>query len=361
MNSTTSGSSEGGFGLCLAAWLLSGVTLGGNVLTIAAIVQVQRLRTLSNHYIASLACADCLVGLMMPVLGLSFLPAFSNWFHQNYAACMTLLSLIYMSAFSSGFHLLLVTVDRYIYIVHPFHYPRVVTEKTVAVKISVAWVASVVYGCGTFVANDFARVGRCDSWQVLHPVYNVYTSGGMFFLTSSVIGSLYMRITIVAIRKRKPPPSAVVSRDLNSVPVTATTAGAHPVSPLEARASGCSLKTTAPATGTTQSCDSKIGPSSFQSSCREFSGEDGWALETRSERDNTDPHVLRIESVESIDNCDGAEEGYRAPHSNKDEESANNCVNFFVYALMNKDFRAYFRRRLCCAFGRVRNMDSSYP
>ncbi|XP_076453039.1 uncharacterized protein LOC143288436 [Babylonia areolata] len=190
-------------GMCLGAWGFALFIIGGNLLIVSAVVRVRKLRTLSNMYIVSLAVADSLVGVILLPLGISFLPSFAHLFRDSYLGCMTFLGLIYVTVSCSGGHMFLVSVDRYLFLIHPYLYSRVFTERRVMVSILVVWCLSILYGSGVFVFNHYDSVRNCNGPEVLPASFNVYSSGSLHFLLMLITAYVYFRIMLLAFQKQR--------------------------------------------------------------------------------------------------------------------------------------------------------------
>lgn len=133
--------------------LLSLLICAGNALTIAAIIRSPRLHTLPNMYVMSLAAADLLVGLLMPVLALFFLAPIKNAFNNAKYACLLLFAGLYASCLCSAINMALIATDRYIFITRPFWYERVVTRDVVRGVVAVCWSLAVLMGSVPLYAN----------------------------------------------------------------------------------------------------------------------------------------------------------------------------------------------------------------
>ncbi len=89
----------------------------GNAIVLAALHQKKSLHTVTNCIIASLAVADMLVGIGIPVV---MLPLFG--LPHEYYSCLFVNSLIVILTGVSMLHLLAVAVERFIAIKFPFWY-----------------------------------------------------------------------------------------------------------------------------------------------------------------------------------------------------------------------------------------------
>ncbi|XP_078610567.1 somatostatin receptor type 2-like [Branchiostoma floridae x Branchiostoma japonicum] len=117
------------------------VGICGNSLVIYVVLRYAKMKTVTNIYIMNLAMADVLFMMGIPFLAASF--ALRNWPFGT-VMCKIVLSLDAINMFSSVFNLTVMSVDRYLAVVHPvksadFRRPRIAKVVNVCV-----WVASII-------------------------------------------------------------------------------------------------------------------------------------------------------------------------------------------------------------------------
>ena len=120
------------------AWILTITTLFGNCFIIIIIVSRKRLRSSKlNWFIISLAVADFLVGL-------SFYPPL--FFCERGFSChrSLMLSFRWIFIYSSVCNLCAMTVDRYLAITSPIYHRTKVSERVVAMSITLSWLVPTV-------------------------------------------------------------------------------------------------------------------------------------------------------------------------------------------------------------------------
>ncbi|XP_060140940.1 nociceptin receptor isoform X2 [Globicephala melas] len=114
----------------------------GNCLVMYVILRHTKMKTATNIYIFNLALADTLVLLTLPFQGTDVLLGF--WPFGN-ALCKTVIAIDYYNMFTSTFTLTAMSVDRYIAICHPIRALDVRTSsKAQAVNVAIWALASVV-------------------------------------------------------------------------------------------------------------------------------------------------------------------------------------------------------------------------
>lgn len=105
------------------------LTVTGNLLILIAIATTTRLRVKANVYIAALSVADFIVGLYRVGTLLWLNEATHDVFADNYWLCQIYATVAFVACEASIVILLVIAVDRFVYIIYPFLYERVVTPK----------------------------------------------------------------------------------------------------------------------------------------------------------------------------------------------------------------------------------------
>lgn len=105
------------------------IILCGNTLTIMAIRCSRRLsNVMSNHFVLSLAISDLVVGLTLPYHIAFYL---YEALGQDKERCILRFVLLALGCTASVCNLIIIAVDRYISIVYPLHYCRLITHRYV--------------------------------------------------------------------------------------------------------------------------------------------------------------------------------------------------------------------------------------
>ncbi|XP_072253823.1 trace amine-associated receptor 13c-like [Leuresthes tenuis] len=186
-----------------------------NLLVIISISHYRQLHTPTNILLLSLAVSDFLVGLMtMP--GEIILNT-SCWFLGD-LMCFLYNYLSYIITSASVGDMVLISIDRYVAICDPLHYPTRVTERRVKLCVCLCWFCSAVYSL-LFVKDDLTLLGRHNSCYGECVVFIDYISGSIdlvltFFLPVSVITVLYMRVFVVAVSQARAMRSHVTAAKL---------------------------------------------------------------------------------------------------------------------------------------------------
>lgn len=144
----------------------------GNALVLIAIYKYPRLKTITNCFIASLALADLLVGIIVaPLAALSYLGL-----PEHFIGCVFTNSLVIMFTQISIFNLLAVAIERFIAIKYPFTYQNNVTMKRALAMIVVAWCIAILIGLIPVFGWNLGPTddGKCSFVGVIGMDYMVY-------------------------------------------------------------------------------------------------------------------------------------------------------------------------------------------
>ncbi|XP_044044319.1 adenosine receptor A2a-like isoform X2 [Siniperca chuatsi] len=131
-------------GLYIATELIIAVlAIIGNFLVCLAVTRNKKLRTVTNYFLVSLAVADILVGLVaIPCAVLTDL----GRPRHNLPLCLVLLSILMVLTQSSILSMLAVAAERYMAILLPFQYQRVMSPTNARLALLVTWGLGAISG-----------------------------------------------------------------------------------------------------------------------------------------------------------------------------------------------------------------------
>nr|XP_020444937.1 trace amine-associated receptor 13c-like [Monopterus albus] len=199
---------------------LSLLTASLNLLVITSISHFRQLHTPTNLLLLSLAVADFLVGLfVMPVQIVLTEPC---WFLGD-LMCVLCYFLLFITVYASVVNMVLISVDRYVAICDPLHYPTKITQKRVQVFVLLCWIYSIFYSI-LILYNNLKQPGRYNSCygQCVININGVVDIVLFFILPITGIVILYMRVFVVAVFQARAMRSHIAAVTLQcSVSVTA--------------------------------------------------------------------------------------------------------------------------------------------
>ncbi|RVE58166.1 hypothetical protein OJAV_G00206610 [Oryzias javanicus] len=183
----------------------------------------QQLHTPTNILLLSLAVSDFLVGLLL--MPGEILRNTACWLLGD-LMCSLYNYVSYIITSTSVGDMVLISVDRYVAICDPLHYPSRVTERKVKVCVSLCWLCSALYNSG-IVMGDLTKPGRYNSCYGECVIFVDSIIGTLdivitFIAPVFVIVVLYMRVFVVAVSQARAMRSHVTAVTLQ-LSVAATT------------------------------------------------------------------------------------------------------------------------------------------
>ncbi|XP_061580362.1 trace amine-associated receptor 13c-like [Cololabis saira] len=180
--------------------LISLLIVALNLLVIISVFHFRQLHTPTNILLLSLAVTDFLVGLLL--MPFEILRLTSCWFLGD-LMCILLGCMVYFITSASVGIMVLISVERYIAICDPLHYPTRVTVRTVKLCVCLCWVCSVCFN-SLFVKDDLINPGKhssCYGECVLDVDYTLGTVDLFitFIIPVTVIVVLYVGVFVVAL------------------------------------------------------------------------------------------------------------------------------------------------------------------
>ncbi|XP_076365882.1 histamine H2 receptor-like [Tachypleus tridentatus] len=183
----------------------------GNVFVLLAVYRFHRLRTVNNIFVVSLAVADLLVGLNVPFYVLFYfdLPQLCSKY--------TCLLRYWFALYATGCSMLCligVAVDRYVAILHPLSYHRIMKPRYATSYIISVWLYMGVISTLPLIGigETFDSTKECDLYYITSSTYAVTGVASHVLLTLVLTTVLYCIIFRVAWKQTR----AVAALEVNS-------------------------------------------------------------------------------------------------------------------------------------------------
>ncbi|XP_062613671.1 thyrotropin-releasing hormone receptor-like [Saccostrea cucullata] len=191
-------------------FIITCIIIPGNILVIRAVMRNPHLRTPCNIYIVSLAVTDLLLGVMYPLYNVAHLehvPEVSRLLGQ-WSVCRFLLTEVYALGISCSYHLVAITVTRYVAIFYPLRYQSYVTTKSTKYTIFTIWVLShctCVLMFTLYKPEKYSSryVGVCRYELIFSVTHAIILLTIQVFLPVLIMLTLYARIVRVARHQAK--------------------------------------------------------------------------------------------------------------------------------------------------------------
>ncbi|XP_008506657.2 trace amine-associated receptor 6 [Equus przewalskii] len=181
----------------------------GNLLVMISILHFKQLHSPTNFLIASLACADFLVGVA--VMPFSMVRSVESCWYFGRSFCTFHTCCDVAFCYSSLFHLCFISIDRYIAVTDPLVYPTKFTVSVSGMCVSISWILPLVYSGAVFYTGAYDDgleelssavncVGGCQTVVNQNWVLIDFLS---FFIPTLVMIILYSNIFLVARQQAK--------------------------------------------------------------------------------------------------------------------------------------------------------------
>ncbi|XP_073329904.1 trace amine-associated receptor 8a-like [Pagrus major] len=182
---------------------ISLLTVALNLLVIISISHFKQLHTPANLLLLSLATSDFFVGLLMIF---QIVLVDGCWFLGD-LMCTVYYLLNYIITSASIGTMVLISVDRYVAICDPLHYPTKVTQKRVQVCVCLCWMFSAL-SHSLLLKDNLKQPGRYNSCigQCVIVIDHVAVHVDLFLSfigPVTVIVILYMRVFVVAVSQAR--------------------------------------------------------------------------------------------------------------------------------------------------------------
>lgn len=172
----------------------------------------RQLHTPTNLVLLSLAVSDLLVGILLMPVEIIYIEA--CWFLGD-LLCTLYYIADYIITSASVANMVLISLDRYIAICDPLHYPTKVTKSTAQLCVSLCWIGSVFYRL-LLLHDQLLKPGMYISCfgecvVVINNIAGIIDMIFTFIVPIAVITCLYFKVFIVALSQARKMRSQITS------------------------------------------------------------------------------------------------------------------------------------------------------
>ena len=182
--------------------VLASCIVATNVLVVLLFVRKDYLRTKTNCILVSLALSDFMTGFLS--IPLYLLCSLTNGDGRT-AVCLASAAFYRCIAVLTMTHILVVTLERYIAVIYPMRYYRIVTKRRVSIVIIIVWLFSVFFAVIQLTwldlsSHNIKKIG--DKWKFDRP-YQITGLVLCFTLPLFIMIFCYTRMFLVIRRQVK--------------------------------------------------------------------------------------------------------------------------------------------------------------
>ncbi|KAM8836891.1 somatostatin receptor type 2 isoform 3-T5 [Spinachia spinachia] len=184
--------------ISLIYFMVCGVGLCGNALVIYVILRYAKMKTVTNIYILNLAVADVLCMMSLPFIALQL--ALVHWPFGE-VLCRVIMTVDSLNQFTSIFCLMVMSIDRYLAVVHPIKSTRWRKPRLAKLITLTVWGVSLLVILPTLIFSGLDKVPVCgmmwpEPQDVYFTAFIIYTFFIGFLMPLAVICLCYLLIIV---------------------------------------------------------------------------------------------------------------------------------------------------------------------
>ena len=187
--------------LAYAHFVIGTYTFVVNGLVVLSVIQFAYLRTTASIYIVSLALTDMCVGVIEWGIAFHNHEKFSEWFDRTVIACVGIFSFAIFSVVCSMFNMVLIAVDRLLYITRPLFYQRIQSPKNCIMAVLVVWTTAFIWASIPFFIHTYdvnSTNPNCTVQKAIPSGFRIYANIPLLFTGAVSTGIMYIIIARTA-------------------------------------------------------------------------------------------------------------------------------------------------------------------
>ncbi|XP_013927952.1 PREDICTED: glucose-dependent insulinotropic receptor-like [Thamnophis sirtalis] len=205
--------------ICAVLHVILSIFIPSANLLIIIIIRRLKKRSSRNYvFILNLAAADLLVGVMCIVDALD--DATDALFDTNLVFCLIRICMGITPCIGSILTLLLVSLDKYLAVKLPLHYPSLMSKKRVILSLVVLWVLSFLVGHLPLISSGLRQnklKGNCGLLSAAKSDYLYIICFGIFTPALLILVFLHISVGRIAYRQHKQIQRSCLHADIPSV------------------------------------------------------------------------------------------------------------------------------------------------
>ena len=178
----------------------------GNILVISSVIKFHWIRTPTNLYVLLLAFFDFMMGIpvYIAVLTQDFILETYGILSVRYEIiCKTIGVLGSFASFGDLMCILIIAVERFLYINFPLRYETIHTMTRAKCVCILCVFCSLTFGFGGILSKPFDPKPQCMMSNLLNGIFLYYILFPLFILSFLIIIILYGKTTYIACKTRK--------------------------------------------------------------------------------------------------------------------------------------------------------------
>ena len=189
--------------------LMSFVGTIGNLLIMISLIVNKKLRIISNVFVVNLAFADIFVTTVIDPFSVVAVFNEGEFFKSHSGLCVFLGAFVVTCCACSIWTIVAISLERYVHICHPVHYPKIFNRRTSPFILVCLWVIAAAIALPYFKVFGWGIYGYFPKGRICTCIFNVsyfyawYLIGLELILPMMIIPYCYIRIYLLVRKSRR--------------------------------------------------------------------------------------------------------------------------------------------------------------